>query len=91
MTKIRSSEILGRENSALGFRLWLRQLRVVPRSLTHQSTLALVHAAFLQQYLFHRAAFLLSTLAFSGSYGYFNRANISARSSDMPSLLCNNV
>jgi len=36
-------------------------------------------------------AFLLSTLAFSCSYAYFNRANISAGSSDTPSLLCTNV
>src|SRR6218665_1512264 len=36
-------------------------------------------------------AFLLCTLDFSGSYGYFNRANISAGSSDTPSLLCTNV
>src|SRR6218665_993590 len=36
-------------------------------------------------------AFLLSTLAFSCSYGYFNRANISTGSSDTPSLLCTNV
>ena len=36
-------------------------------------------------------AFLLSKLAFSSSYGYFNRANIPAGSSDTPSLLCTNV
>jgi len=36
-------------------------------------------------------AFLLSTLAFSGSNGYFNRANISAGSSDTPFLVCTNV
>jgi len=35
--------------------------------------------------------FLLSTLAFSGSYGDFNRANISAESSDTLSSLCTNV
>jgi len=35
--------------------------------------------------------FLLGTLAFSGCYGYFNRANISARSSDTPSSLCTNM
>src|SRR6218665_3408656 len=36
-------------------------------------------------------AFLLGTLAFIGSYCYFNRANISVRSSDTPSSLCINV
>ena len=36
-------------------------------------------------------AFLRGTLVFSGSYGYFNMANISAGSSDSPSLLCTNV
>jgi len=36
-------------------------------------------------------AFLLSILAFSGSYGDFNRANISAGSSDTLSSLCTNV
>src|SRR6218665_1784807 len=42
-------------------------------------------------FLTSETAFLLSTLAFSGSYGYFNRANISAGSSDTPSLLFTNV
>ena len=53
----------------------------------------LADTAFLRQIRlsYGDTAFLLSTLAFSCSYGYFNRANISAGSSDTPSLLCTNV